>query len=403
MREIRLATLTKHSGLLVLSYSGAEGVEAWIENANKHFPHILSLATPPERREIHIDRKVLSRFMSDHAGHRFRLCVSNAKSRFAYSVSDDIRAALADDLEIRVDGDIIFFEPDCRSVKTGESLAEEVPEIAHRNKDHLETLGGYPIPIIDIGTCFSRSIFKSDEFFNPQYKSYFRVDATLFHNSFISLFSDPVPFEVSGIEDLQAGDAGKYVGVEFDKNIDRVLRNTDAKVVVTDLYVDASIPVVRVGGDSYLTYNKYVSESIFKRQLSSCEVIYPGTKTHEELLRRGLVAFHRLLEEHCIRDVVLIGGRLSRHKIDEQTTQTALWEGKADWIAEVNRNWDIADKLFLEEMPESFYIDKRCTPWMSDVHSPILGGASPSHYQSGYYKELFQEILALAKEEQTHE
>lgn len=403
MREIRLATLTRHSGLLVLSYSGAEGVEAWIENVNKHFPHILSLVTPPERREIHIDRKVLSRFISDHAGHRFRLCVCNAKSRYAYTVSDDVRAALADDPEIRVDGDVILFEKDCRSVKTGESLAGEVLEIAHRNKDHLETLGGYPIPIIDIGTCFSRSIFKSDEFFNPQYKSYFRVDATLFHNSFISLFSDPVPFDVTCIEDLHVGDAGKYVGVEFDKGIDRVLRETEAKVVVTDLYVDASIPVIRVRGDSYLTYHKYISESIFKRQLSSCEVIYPGTKAHGELLRRGLVAFRRLLEEYCIRDVVLIGGRLSRRKIDERTNSTALWEDKADWIAEVNRNWDIADKLFLEELPGSIYLDKRSTPWMSDIHSPILGGASPSHYQSGYYKELFQELLALTKAERTHE
>lgn len=403
MCEIRLATLTRFSGLLVFSYTGTEGVEAWVENANKHYPHILALETLPERREIRIDRRVLSGFMAQHPGHRFRLCVCNAKSRFAYSVSDDVRMVLADDPGVRVEGDTIFFEPDCQTAKTDESLAEEVHKIVHKNKDHFELLGGCPIPIIDIGTCFSRSIFKSDEFFNPEYKSYFRVDATLFHNSYISLFSDPVPFDVSGIEDLHAGDAGKYVGVEFDKNIDRVLRKTDAKVVVTDLYVDASIPVVRVRGDSFLTYNKYVSESIFKRQLSSCEVIYPGTKTHEELLRRGLVAFHRLLEEHCIRDVVLIGGRLSRHKIDEQTKQTALWEDKADWIAEVNHNWDIADKLFLEELPESFYIDKRSTPWLSDVHSPILGGSSPSHYQSGYYKELFQEILALTKEERTHE
>ena len=60
---------------------------------------------------------------------------------------------------------------------------------------------------------------------------------------------------------------------------------------------------------------------------------------------------------------------------------------------EVNRNWDIADNLFLEELPDAIYIDKRLTSWMSDVRSPILGGASPSHYQSGYYKELFHDLL----------
>ena len=54
---------------------------------------------------------------------------------------------------------------------------------------------------------------------------------------------------------------------------------------------------------------------------------------------------------------------------------------------------DIVDKIFLEVMPNSIYIDKRTTFWKSDIHSPIIGGASPSHYQSGYYKELFGDIL----------
>lgn len=403
MREIRLETLTKSSGLLVFSYCGMEDVDVWIENANKHHPHILSLQTRPGRREIYIDRQELSGFRSRHAGHRFRLCVCNAKTRLAYSVSDDIRNALSDDPEVTVEGDAIFFEPDFRLVKTGEPLAEEVREIVHENKDHFGPLGGYPIPIVDIGSCFSRSIFRSDEFFNPQYKSFFRVAATLFHNSYISLFSDPVSFDVSCVEDLHVGDAGKYVGVEFDKDVEELLRKTDAKVVVTDLYADAALPVIRVQGDSYLTYNKYVSESIFKRQLSSCEVIYPGTRVHEELLRKSLVAFRRQLASYGIQDVVLIGGRLSRRKIDERTGKMTWWEDKADWIIEVNRNWDVADKLFLEVFPESFYLDARSASWMSDIHSPILGGASPSHYQSGYYKELFQGLLALTQAEQSHE
>ena len=93
--------------------------------------------------------------------------------------------------------------------------------------------------------------------------------------------------------------------------------------------------------------------------------------------------------------MVLVGSRLSRYKIDEKTKRIATWEDKASWIEEVNRNWDIADKLFLEELPDTIYLDKRSTLWMSDVCSPILGGASPSHYQSGYYKELFQDLVDL--------
>jgi hypothetical protein len=183
--------------------------------------------------------------------------------------------------------------------------------------------------------------------------------------------------------------------VEFSKDLDGRLQKGSTSMIVSDLYVDASVPVVRIHGDAYLTYNKYISESIFKRYLSSCDIIYPGTKEHETLFRSSLVAFHRWLETYHIRDVVLVGGRLSQYMIDEKTKRIALWEDKASWIAEVNRNWDIADKLFLDELPGTIYLDKRSTSWMSDVRSPILGGASPSHYQSGYYKELFQDLISL--------
>ncbi|MBQ6340619.1 MAG: hypothetical protein IJI36_15885 [Kiritimatiellae bacterium] len=395
MHEIRLVAVTCRRGMLVFSYRGAERAEAWIENVNKHYPHILSLDTPVGRQEICIDWQTLRRFLAHHAKQSFRLCLCNARTRFAYSVSDDIHVMLAGNPVIRIDGNTVLFEDVRSPVKTETRQVPNVCSSIHGKKEQCESFGHLPISLLDIGSCFSRSIFKSDDYFNPQYKSYFRVQATLFHNSYISLFSDPIPFDVSGIEDLHIGDAGKYAGVEFDKNLDGILRGGSASMVVSDLYVDASVPVVRVQRNAYLTYNKYISESIFKRHLSSCEIIYPGTEEHETLFRSSLVSFRRWLETCHIRDVVLVGGRLCRYKIDETTRKIARWEDKASWIAEVNRNWDIVDRLFLEELPDTIYLDKRSTSWMSDSRSPILGGASPSHYQSGYYKELFQDFLAI--------
>ena len=66
-----------------------------------------------------------------------------------------------------------------------------------------------------------------------------------------------------------------------------------------------------------------------------------------------------------------------------------------EWILSTNKNWDKVDKVFLEEIPNAVYMDKRKTFWESDINSPIIGGASPSHYQSGYYKELYKYILKL--------
>ena len=104
------------------------------------------------------------------------------------------------------------------------------------------------------------------------YKDYFYVKNTLFHNSFISLFSDSIPFDYTSIDDLNSGDSGKYVGIEFRKNIGLLLNADDQQVVVVDNYIDAAVPIIQFNQNTYLTYNKYFSESIFKRFFSSCDV-----------------------------------------------------------------------------------------------------------------------------------
>ena len=66
-----------------------------------------------------------------------------------------------------------------------------------------------------------------------------------------------------------------------------------------------------------------------------------------------------------------------------------------NWIKRTNRNWDMYDAIFLEELPDAQYIDMRSTNWISDVNSPIIGGALPSHYQSGFYKEIYEKIIKI--------
>ena len=105
------------------------------------------------------------------------------------------------------------------------------------------------------------------------------------------------------------------------------------------------------------------------------------------------------MTKYHVKNVVLIGGRQSQYKINEQTDQLVQWNDKMEWILNVNRNWDKVDKIFLEEIPNSIYIDKRNTKWKSDIFSPMIGGASPSHYQSQYYKELFNDIISFLNQD----
>ena len=88
----------------------------------------------------------------------------------------------------------------------------------------------------------------------------------------------------------------------------------------------------------------------------------------------------------------MLGGRLSSEKINIHTGISSVWTDKLDWINDCNSNWDKVDKIFLEEIPNSYFIDMRSTQWKSDIDSPLIGGASPSHYQSEYYREIFYNL-----------
>ncbi len=117
---------------------------------------------------------------------------------------------------------------------------------------------------------------------------------------------------------------------------------------------------------------------------------------HQALLRNALLKFRSQLKQAGLEKcIILLSCRLCSKKFDGKTKKTELWTDKMDWIRNSNINWNIADSIFAYEFPESRHIDMRNTKWMSDIYSPIIGGASPSHYQSGYYKEIFDKLKKL--------
>ena len=398
LNEVMIIDICMSNDSIEISYDGVHQLEAWLENKNKHVPDILYLDVDIVLQRIMIRKYVLEQLIKSSPGHIFRLSLCTISSRIRYQIRCNIPDKCFNSILIFVEGDVIFFQNN-EFILENSLLQESILEIPYTKHQGFKEITQLPVKILNIGSCFSRSIFKSDTYFNPTYKEYFLVEKTLFHNSFISLFSKAIDYDYTQIKDLMIGDAALYVGIEFRKNMEQLLKEGAFQLVVVDNYIDASTPIIRFGDNSFLTYNKYLSESVFKRFFSGCEIIYPGSVRHKELYRKSIATFRKILQTYNIKNIVLIGGRLSKWRIDESSCQTDMWDNKMNWIIETNRNWDEADKIFLEEIPEAIYIDKRSTSWKSDVHSPIIGGASPSHYQSGYYKELFQELLKLLSEE----
>ncbi|PUE11251.1 hypothetical protein B9Z51_02775 [Limnohabitans sp. T6-5] len=180
----------------------------------------------------------------------------------------------------------------------------------------------------------------------------------------------------------------RYIEVEFLKNIKERIFLASIDYIVIDNYSDSTLEAIEMKENCFITYNKYFADSIFKHKFSNKKIFTPGELKHIDKYREAVRILYSILHElNLEKRVILVGGRLSKFK-----TNSEIWQTKINWVKNTNNNWDVYDSIFLEEFPDAKYIDMRSTNWISDVNSPIAGGSSPSHYQSEFYKEIFEKM-----------
>lgn len=373
----------------VIFYFDRTNFNVWLENDNKHVPEIYEL----ERISPQVYSFNCRRLPDLFAQTSLKLSLGTDIERLNYAVLKNYPAYVegesAEFFLEEIKGTLLFvIKNKSRSLWSHKIDFLSLPGFS--NKFERAESKNTPLKIAVIGTCFSRSVFRSDDFFNPGYKVFFSVPLTFFHNSLISLMSKSFKdTDYCLISDLLNDQVSRYIAVEFLKDLKERLLLAEIDYLVVDNYSDATLEAIEMSEDCFLTYNKYFSESIFKRKFSGKKIFVPGELKHIEKYREAVKRFYLVLQELDLdKRVILVGGRLSMFR-----SQSERWQSKISWIRKTNQNWDVCDAIFLEELPNAQYIDMRSTNWISDVNSPIIGGASPSHYQSGFYKEVYEKIM----------
>lgn len=377
----------------IIFYFNKSCFNAWLENTNKHIPEVYEL----NKKSTGVFSFSSSQLPEDLAQTSLKLTISNSVDRLDYFLKDEYFKSTAIGrfeffLERKKSNLIINIKNNIKLIQS-EIIRYELLYYANSiSSSRFEKVKNKigPVKVGVIGSCFSRSVFRSDTFFNPDYKKYFTVPLTFFHNSLISIMSKSYEDEEYLLaSDLLHDSVLRYTEIEFLKNVKEQICSNGIEYIVFDNYSDSALEVIEMDDESFLTYNKYFSESIYKRKFSDKQIFFPGEIRHLEKYREAVKKFYFFLQELKLdKKIILVGGRLSLFK-----TQSELWESKMDWINKTNHNWDVYDAIFLEEIPDAQYIDMKTTSWISDVNTPIIGGASPSHYQSGFYKEIYKKIL----------
>lgn len=364
---------------------------AWLENANKHVPEVYSLKK--HQNGFYFD---LNKYNSKLLHSKLKLSISRDGKRSSYSVYSNLNKILNSPFHhfnFDISGshltiDMIVHQ-NSNEIEKLNSIIEERNKL---NLDFKKREIGLPAHTSVMGSCFTRSVFNSSDYFNPEYKSYFKIMDTFFHNSLISMTSWPYSEAAyKSLEDLQRVEFIEYVRIEFKKNLREILEERPIQFLLVDNYSDAALPVVQMNQNTYFTYSRYFSESIFRKEFSDKEIVLPGSDKHLDLYNKSLMRLKGTLSKFQLdKKIILIGGRLCYQK-----NETEIWQEKLPWITQVNTSWDKLDLAFLEHFPDTSYIDMRSTDWISDPSSPIKGGASPAHFQSGFYKQIFKNLIEI--------
>ena len=121
-----------------------------------------------------------------------------------------------------LDADYDDLENKLKNINTKINFSSENKEIEifENNKNELvlkvKERTSNKIRIAVLGSCYSRNMFNSGEYFNPNYKDIYDVVFTQFHSSVISAVSSPVNLNYSSekyIKDSQL----QYVKRDFQK------------------------------------------------------------------------------------------------------------------------------------------------------------------------------------------
>ena len=227
MQEIiSINNISVYGNNIIISYSG-NITFSWLENTDKHIPNVYLLLVNSDQNKITIRYSVLKNALK--LNNMLKLVVSSKSKNIPLYINENLPIYLGikkQNFVIKsIDNQSLIFETknDDKQIVKKEYILDDncfSKYIASRKQTSFQTLvNKKKLNLLIIGSCFSRSIFKSDEYFNPNYKNYFNVVYTAFHNSFLSLMSKPIQtITPQNIEDLTTKDVLKYVMIEFKKN-----------------------------------------------------------------------------------------------------------------------------------------------------------------------------------------
>lgn len=240
-----------------------------------------------------------------------------------------------------------------------------------------------------LGTCFSRNALNTMDYFNPEYKKYVECVFTQFHSSLVSLNSYSAPQQL--LQEYINHNEFNHIQVDMDKTFYENLYNSNADVLIIDLYSDALLNPIRLKNGSIITHNylikdnnslgEFVENWNINKYLNENEIL----KNFEINLDIFMDRVTKVIPE---KNIILNKGRLAENYKEDDEIKTFK---TIKLIKRNNYFWELLDNIVLNKYPNIKVIDLTKKSFFASQSHPF--GFSFSHYESEYYKTFFNELI----------
>lgn len=254
----------------------------------------------------------------------------------------------------------------------------------------------YRTKIFVLGSCYSRRLFTSTEYFNKNYKDFFDVTGTQFQSSLIAITQKkqvekfPHDIFVNQPKSVQTS-----VKNELENSFFYNLKNLDIDYLILDIYADIDRGICFLEGDKIVTFSNYVSNKTSFLNGRKFQTLAPLNSfgKYNELFKKAVTEFRKeilsiLPEEKLILNHVV----LATEYFDEKE-QIKKFVKRSSEIRNKNIISEAFFNILKNEFPRAHIVKTDNRKYRASAKSP--DGLTYNHYETEYYKDKMTEIKKI--------
>ncbi|MCF1685398.1 DUF6270 domain-containing protein [Tetragenococcus halophilus] len=237
-----------------------------------------------------------------------------------------------------------------------------------------------------LGSCYTRRMFTSSDYFNPDWKRYFKVLDTQFQSSIISLIQDKVTDFDEAIFTNLPKSVQKSIECEFKNNYFKKLSSKNPEYLVVDLYGDVDRGVAVLENNKMVTFTNYLEYkcNYFDTQ-ANYKVIssFDNFDEYTEMFKDALIKLREEVNKYLpLTKIVVNNFHLASSYFDKNDVKREF-DKRHNEIVIKNNIAKLYLRMFLYYFPDALILQDT-EEYLAYENSP--DGLTYNHYESGYYK-----------------